>query len=346
MDLMASRAPGWASASAATRFPKKETLHHVYSRHMNTEIPVDDVLRDEFPQFADDAPEVRRIFADYTARKDERNLVDYDDLLLFWARHARGQRRARDAHRRLYDHVLVDEYQDTNLLQARILRGMCRTHRNITVVGDDAQSIYSFRGANVRNILDFPAQFPGAHDRRARAELSLHAADPRRHQHASSRAPASATRRTSAPIAPAASSPWLVTARDEHEQTRWVVDRVLELHEAGTPLREMAVLFRAGYMSADLEIELDQPQDPVREVGRPQVPRGRAREGRARVPARSRESARRGELVSRPAAASRRRRGHGALGDRAHRRARRGIRTRSREFVAAAAGTRRARNRS
>src|SRR6185437_12526827 len=139
-----------------SRFPRKETLHHVYSRHVNTEIAVGDILRDEFPQFEEHAADINRVFADYTARKERRNLVDYDDLLLFWAAmlDAPGDLGTRIA--ALYDHVLVDEYQDTNLLQARILRGLCRSHRNITVVGDDAQSIYSFRGATVRNILAFP----------------------------------------------------------------------------------------------------------------------------------------------------------------------------------------------
>ncbi|MBA3404196.1 MAG: ATP-dependent helicase, partial [Gemmatimonadaceae bacterium] len=149
-------------ASKSKRFPKKETLHYVYSRHINTGIAVDDIVRDEYPQFVDYLADFGKIFADYTARKQDRNLVDYDDLLLFWALMLEASPELGGRIAALYDHVLVDEYQDTNVLQARILRGMCRTHSNITVVGDDAQSIYSFRGANFRNILGFPAQFPGA----------------------------------------------------------------------------------------------------------------------------------------------------------------------------------------
>ncbi len=143
------------------RFPKKETLHHVYSRHINTEIPVATILNEEYPAFAEYVTDFGRIFVDYTRRKSDRNLVDYDDLLVFWALVLEAPIGARIA--ALYDHVLVDEYQDTNVLQARILRGLCKTHSNVTVVGDDAQSIYSFRGASFRNILDFPQQFPGAH---------------------------------------------------------------------------------------------------------------------------------------------------------------------------------------
>src|SRR3954470_9885445 len=142
------------------RFPKKETLHYIYSRHVNCELAIDHNVETEMPQFADDVPAISRVFGEYTVRKQQRNLVDYDDLLLYWSlmveQPALGSQIAA-----LYDHILVDEYQDTNVLQARILTGMGRAHRNITVVGDDAQSIYSFRGASFRNILDFPKQFPG-----------------------------------------------------------------------------------------------------------------------------------------------------------------------------------------
>ena len=148
-------------AESKKRFPRKETLHYVYSRHINTEISVDDILRDEYAQFVDYHDDFLRIFGDYTKRKGDRNLVDYDDLLLFWATMLEAAPHIAERIASLYDHVLVDEYQDTNVLQARILRGMCRRHSNITVVGDDAQSIYSFRGASFRNILDFPRQFSG-----------------------------------------------------------------------------------------------------------------------------------------------------------------------------------------
>lgn len=161
-DLMGISRGNLGFSKKGSRFPKKETLHRVYSRHVNTEMPVEEILRDEFPQFLENREDVVRIFADYTARKGERNLVDYDDLLLFWAGMLEGSAELGTRIAALYDHILVDEYQDTNVLQARVLRGMGRAHRNVTVVGDDAQSIYSFRGANFRNILDFPAQWPGA----------------------------------------------------------------------------------------------------------------------------------------------------------------------------------------
>jgi DNA helicase-2/ATP-dependent DNA helicase PcrA len=237
------------------RFPKKETLHHVYSRHVNTELPVGEILRDQYRQFVDFEGDFARIYADYTRRKADRNLVDYDDLLLFWATLLEASPALGAEVAALYEHVLVDEYQDTNALQARVLRGMGSGHRNVTAVGDDAQSIYSFRGASVRNIFAFPAIFAGttvvALEENYRSTQPILDA-------------------TNAVIAGAAhrydktlwtrreggEAPWLVTTHDERAQTGFVADRVLELHEQGVALREIAVLFRAGYMSADLEFEL------------------------------------------------------------------------------------------
>ena len=264
-DLMGIARASLGFGQKKSRFPKKETLHQIYSRHVNTEIAVDDILSDELPQFADEREAIIRIFADYTHRKAERNLVDYDDLLLFWAGMlAHDELGTRIAG--LYDHVLVDEYQDTNLLQARILQGMCRTHRNITVVGDDAQSIYSFRGATIRNILDFPKQFSGATvvtlEENYRSTQPILDVTNALISRASERYTKNLrTRRTGG------ERPWLVAARDEHEQTSYVVDRVLELHEEGIALRDMAVLFRAGYMSAELEIELTNRKIPFEKWG-------------------------------------------------------------------------------
>ena len=265
-DLMQLSRARLGLAEKAKRFPRKETLHHVYSRHVNTEIPVAEILAEEFPQFREYEADFGRVFADYTRRKTERNLVDYDDLLLFWAMlvepgSALGERIAA-----LYDHILVDEYQDTNLLQARILRGMCRTHDHITVVGDDAQSIYSFRGATIRNILDFPAQFPGA----AVIPLEENYRSVQPILDATNTLISRAEERYTKNLytkREGGEKPWLVTAHDEQAQTRFVADRILELHEEGTPLREMAVLFRAGYMSADLEIELTARKIPFEKWG-------------------------------------------------------------------------------
>jgi DNA helicase II / ATP-dependent DNA helicase PcrA len=265
-DLIQLARAGLGFSKQEKRFPKKETLHYIYSRHLNTERPVDDILEEEYPPFVEFSRDIIRIFAEYTSRKSERNLVDYDDLLLFWALMLEQSPALADRIAGRYDHILVDEYQDTNLLQARILRGMCRAHRNITVVGDDAQSIYSFRGASFRNILDFPKQF---------GETQIVALE----QNYRSTQPILDVTNTLISRAlerftkqlwttrTGTEAPWLVTARDEQQQTRFVVDRILELHEEGMPLSEIAVLLRAGYMSADLEIELTSRKIPFEKWG-------------------------------------------------------------------------------
>lgn len=265
-DLMRLSRAQLGYAEAKKRFPKKETLHYVYSRHVNTEIPVEEILHDEFPRFADYEQDFLRIFGDYTRRKTERNLVDYDDLLLFWALLLEAPGELPGRIRGLYDHVLVDEYQDTNVLQARILRALCRDHRNVTVVGDDAQSVYSFRGASFRNILDFPRDFPGA--TLVALEQNYRSTQPI--LDVTNTLISRALERYTKNLwthREGGERPWLVTTRDEQQQTRFVVERILELHEQGIPLREMAVLFRAGYMSADLEIELMNRKIPFEKWG-------------------------------------------------------------------------------
>jgi DNA helicase-2/ATP-dependent DNA helicase PcrA len=265
-DLMQLSRAQLGYASKGKRFPKKETLQYVYSRHLNTGISVEDIVRDSYPQFVDYLEDFGKIYADYTRRKAERNLVDYDDLLLFWAMLLEASPELGKKIAGLYDHILVDEYQDTNVLQARILRGMCKSHSNITVVGDDAQSIYSFRGANFRNILDFPKQFPGATV--VALEQNYRSTQPILNvtNTVISRAQERFTKnlwtnRSGGEL------PWLVSARDEQQQTQFVVDRILELHEEGTALGQIAVLFRAGYMSADLEIELTNRKIPFEKWG-------------------------------------------------------------------------------
>ncbi len=265
-DLMQLSRAHLGYAAKSKRFPKKETLQYVYSRHINTGISIEDVVRDGYPQFVDYLEDLGKIYADYTRRKQERNLVDYDDLLLFWALLLEASPELGKKISGLYDHILVDEYQDTNVLQARILRGMCKAHSNITVVGDDAQSIYSFRGAHFRNILDFPKQFAGATvvalEQNYRSTQPILSVTNTLISRAAERFTKNLwTERTGG------ETPWLVAARDEQQQTQFVVDRILELHEEGTPLSEIAVLFRAGYMSADLEIELTNRKIPFEKWG-------------------------------------------------------------------------------
>lgn len=250
---------------SAPRFPRAETLVTLYSRQVNTNRPLEELLQAQWPHFLAWTGDIERCFGDYVQRKTARNLLDYDDLLLSWALLLEQAPSIAHEMRALFDHVLVDEYQDTNPLQSRILRGLC-TNGRLTVVGDDAQSIYAFRGATIRNILDFPHEFPGTHI------VTLA-------QNYRSTAPildttntliSRSTQRYSKQLwttRDGGEAPWLVTVRDETAQTAFVVDRLLELHEQGTPLREMAVLFRAGYLSADLEIELANRRIPYEKWG-------------------------------------------------------------------------------
>ncbi len=267
-DLMsiARAALGYGDAKGgAPRFPRAETALAIYSRHVNTDRPVADILADQWPHFLSWAGDLERLFRDYVQRKSERNLLDYDDLLLSWALLLEHDPVIASEMRALYDHVLVDEYQDTNPLQSRILRALC-THGRITVVGDDAQSIYSFRGATIRNILDFPSQFPGT--RIVTLERNYRSVAPI--LDTTNTLIARSLERYSKQLwteRTGGEAPWLVTLRDEHEQTKFVVDRVLQLHEEGIPLREIAVLFRAGYLSADLEIELANRRIPYEKWG-------------------------------------------------------------------------------
>ena len=270
-DLMglARAALGYADSAklprSAPRFPRAETLLSIYSRHVNTERPIADILGDQWPHVIAWAGDIEQLFGDYVKRKAERNLLDYDDLLLSWALLLEQAPDIATQIRAQYDHVLVDEYQDTNPLQSRILRALC-TNGRITVVGDDAQSVYAFRGATIRNILDFPKQFPGTHvvtlERNYRSVAPIlettNAVISRSRERYSKQL---WTERTGG------EAPWLVTVKDEHEQTRFVVDRLLELHDEGIPLREIAVLFRAGYLSADLEIELSNRRIPYEKWG-------------------------------------------------------------------------------
>ncbi|HYW49083.1 MAG TPA: ATP-dependent helicase, partial [Gemmatimonadaceae bacterium] len=266
-DLMQLARAALGLGARERRFPKKETLLALYSRHINTDRTVEDLVRDGFPQYVDDLADIGRVFAEYVERKAARNLVDYDDLLLFWAAMLETDPLG-EAIRSRYQHVLVDEYQDTNTLQSRILRGLCASHANVTVVGDDAQSIYAFRGATVRNILDFPGQFPGTTiitlDRNYRSTqpildtanaVLVQATEGYRKQ------------LRSIDDRPG-ELPWLVPTRDEQAQTMFTCDRLLQLVESeGLRLDQVAVLVRAGYMSADLEIELAARRIPFEKWG-------------------------------------------------------------------------------
>ena len=140
------------------RFPLKATCLTIYSHAVNSGLPLEQVLACQFPWASAFAADLRRLFDGYVAAKQAQGVLDYDDLLLYWSEMMRVEVLTADV-RRLFDHILVDDYQDTNPLPAGILAGLCPDGRGLTVVGDDAQAIYGFRAATVRNILDFPSRF-------------------------------------------------------------------------------------------------------------------------------------------------------------------------------------------
>jgi DNA helicase II / ATP-dependent DNA helicase PcrA len=248
------------------RFPKKETLVAIYSRAVNSETKLSEVLDKQFPWCRDDLPGIRQIFEQYGRRKRQQNVLDYDDLLLYWRALCQNPS-VGPAVSGLFEHVLVDEYQDTNRIQAAVLRGMRAGNPNVMVVGDDAQSIYSFRSANVRNILDFPEQFPGT----AIVKLEKNYRSTQPILDACNAVMAEAQEQYAKELVsargPGGEKPCIVTCLDEDEQARAVCEAVLNTYESGTPLREQAVLFRAAYHSAQLELELSRRNIPFVKYG-------------------------------------------------------------------------------
>jgi len=237
-----------------SRFPAKSTCLSIYSRTVNAQAELGAVLGETFPWCVAWEEELKALFAGYVEAKQTGNVLDYDDLLLYLAAMVSDPELAADLSAR-FDHVLVDEYQDTNRLQAAILAGLKPDGAGLTVVGDDAQSIYSFRAAEVRNILDFPASFtPPARtvtlDRNYRSTQPILAAANGVIDLARERFTKNLwTERQSE------DRPRLVSVRDEAEQANYIVEQILENRERGLTLKDQAVLFRASNHSGPLEIE-------------------------------------------------------------------------------------------
>lgn len=252
-------------ASRKRRFVGKQSLVKLYSHVVNAQRSLDDTLARYFPWCAEDRDAIARIFDAYVERKQAQHVLDYDDLLLFWGALCAAPRVGNTMANR-FEHVLVDEYQDTNPLQADILRGMRRECMNLSVVGDDAQSIYSFRAATVRNILDFPTMFPKVHvvtlEQNYRSTAAI--------LDASNAVMAQAKERYTKDLfteRAGGGKPVLTTCRDEEEQTDLVVTHILKHLEAGVALMRQAVLFRTGHHSAMLEIALARRNIPFHKYG-------------------------------------------------------------------------------
>ena len=242
------------------RFPRKQAVAEMYSMAVNKSVPLPALIEDQYSHLLDHLPELVDLQARYVAYKAERQLVDYDDLLVK-LRDLLDDSDTRARLSRTARYIMVDEYQDTNALQADIVRRLASEHANVLAVGDDAQSIYSFRGANFRNIMDFPTLFPGTrvitleeNYRSTQPVLDLTnaiiAAAPERYTKTLF------TAKTQGP------APVLIAAETEQFQSRFVCQRLLELREEGVPLTDIAVLFRSSFHSFDLELELTRHDIP------------------------------------------------------------------------------------
>ena len=237
------------------RFPRKQTILEILSLAANKTCGVAAVLDEQFPHLFDELDELGQIADYYRDYKRERSLLDYDDLLSYLRELLHGQPELAERLSHTFRYIMVDEYQDTNRLQADIVRLLAHSHDNVMAVGDDAQSIYSFRGATVRNIFEFPDLFPGT--KVIKLEENYRSTQPILDlsneiilQAKESYTKNLFTRRE------AGIRPVLVEADSERYQSRFVGQKILELHESGVPLPEIAVLFRSSFHSFDLEIEL------------------------------------------------------------------------------------------
>jgi len=247
-------------------FPRKRTIGAIFSMMVNKVSSMKKVLSQSYPQFLDARADLEALFKAFDEFKRGRNMLTYDDLLSRLRESLEASNELRERLSDQYRYIMVDEYQDTNKLQAQIVRLMTATHNNVAVVGDEFQSIYSFRGATHRNMLNFPKLFPAAQVIKLEENF-----------------------RSTQPILDVANaiigdvkesykkrlftrlnggeSPVVVSARDENEQSRFVAQRIDELREAGVPLNDIAVLFRSSSHSFDLEIELSKHAIPFRKFG-------------------------------------------------------------------------------
>src|SRR5215469_6751439 len=265
-DLMDSLRQELGFAGKETRFPRKDTCLQIYSNRVNTRCPLRQTLEQHYPWCAQWEEELTRLYRAYVEQKQHANLLDYDDLLLYWHGMMGEPRLAKHigAH---FDHVLVDEFQDTNRLQAEILHAMKPDGAGLTVVGDDAQAIYSFRAAAVENILGFADRFQPAAETVTLAQNyrstqqvldvsnALMAEAPRQH------------RKYLLSIRGEGARPRMVTVGDLQTQAEFICTEVLKKREASVPLKRQAVLFRSASHSDLLEVELAKRKVPFVKYG-------------------------------------------------------------------------------
>src|ERR1700688_388545 len=238
------------------RFPKGDVLAEIFSFVVNTETPMEELLAEKFPYFLPLLDKIKDVHARYEKKKKATNSMDFDDLIektLFMLRQHEG---VAAFYRRQFQFILVDEYQDTNKIQADLVDTLARDHRNIMVVGDDAQSIYSWRGANFKNILEFPKRYPDAQV----FKIEMNYRSVPEVLEVANAAISSNVEQFRKNLAPTRDSnavkPGVVALNDGSEQAQFVAQRILELRDEDVGLNDIAVLYRAHYHALDLQLEL------------------------------------------------------------------------------------------
>ncbi|MEN8243353.1 MAG: ATP-dependent helicase [Thermodesulfobacteriota bacterium] len=247
-------------------FPKKGTMASLFSRSVNKVMPLEDVIYDDYPHFSAHMEALGQLYAAYTQHKNTHNLMDYDDLLIIFHRLLKEFPDIRQHISSAFEYIMVDEYQDTNQIQADIIYLLAGDRNNVMVVGDDSQSIYAFRGAEIKNILSFPDHFPGTtvirlEENYRSVQPILHLTNQIIDQAAYKYTKTLFSRKKGG------SCPRLVMTPDENSQSRFIIDHIRDLSLKGVRLNRIAVLFRAGFHSFDLEIELGREGIPFVKVG-------------------------------------------------------------------------------
>ncbi len=247
-------------------FPKKGTMASLFSRSVNKVISLEDVIYDDYPHFSTHMDALGQLYATYALHKNRHNLMDYDDLLIIFHRLLKEFPDIRQHISSMFKYIMVDEYQDTNQIQADIIYMLAGENSNVMVVGDDSQSIYAFRGAEIKNILSFPDHFPGTtvirlEENYRSVQPILHLTNQIIDQAAYKYTKTLFSRKMGG------SCPRLVMTPDENSQSRFIIDHIRDLSLQGVRLNRMAVLFRAGFHSFDLEIELGREGIPFVKVG-------------------------------------------------------------------------------
>ena len=263
VDVVRATAP---IKTQGKRFPRKNTLLKIFSAVRNKGIKIQEVVEQNYAQFSQFVPDIEHLLTAYSSYKKAHGLMDYDDLLIQTLQLFKDHPSVLKDVSSMCRYVLVDEYQDTNRAQAMIVRALASVHGNVMAVGDDAQSIYRFRGADFKNILEFPSEYNGArvlkleHNYRSTqpilnlANVLLDQADRKYDKRLF-------TKKTGGDL------PGLVPAPDDRFESRFVSQLILQFREQGIPLRDMAVLFRNGHNSFDLEIELNKKDIPFVKYG-------------------------------------------------------------------------------